>query len=451
MCYKTNRIVWILIFAVVSGILLTESLRAQSQPEESRSELVKQNYDSEAVFSLPENPSLADYEKAMFLSNPAIRGAYGTWRAEVRRIALARGLPDPQINLGYFVQNIETAVGPQEYKIGLMQMIPWLGKLIVQGNIQARQAEAAYQKLQSEIDSKLLLLRYQYFDAYYLERAIDITRQNMDLVKNWESVILSKYKTGMALHANLVKTQIEAIKLQDDLETLVAKRNPLLATFRALLNRDDLSKIHVPDSLQYIPVTDTKEEILSVVMEMNPDLNRMQALQQAASKMVTRSKQNYLPDFTVGVEKIFTGDRWNATGELVPESGKDPLVVMGSVTLPLWFYKQSAGVSVAKHQERKTEAAVINKGNMLQAELESIWFDLNNAARKVKLYENNLIPKSLESLRSSEKAYIGDEIDFLNLIDAQRRYLQFMLAFERTLVNHHKVRARLESLAGRTL
>ena len=446
-----NKVIWLLALIAFLGIFIAGRAGAQEQTKESRSELVRQNYESKSDFVLPQNPSLADYEKAMLLSNPAIRSAYGTWKAEIRRIALHAGLPDPTINFGYFIQNVETAVGPQEYKISIMQMIPWLGKLIVQANIQTREAEASYQSLQGLIDRKLLELRYAYLDAYYLERAIHVTRQNLELVKNWEAVITSKYKTGMVLHSNLVKTQIEAIKLRDDLETLEAKREPLLASFKALLDRIDLVYIHVPDTLDYAPVTDEKEDILSSILEMNPGLNRLQALEEAAAKVVTRKKLNYLPDFAVGMDKVFTGDRWNASGELLPESGKDPLVVMGSISIPLWFYKQSAGVGAAKHQLRKAEAELTDKGNTLRAELEGIWFELNDAARKVELYKNNLIPKSLESLHSSEKAYIGDEIDFLNLIDAQRRYLQFMLAYERATVNHHKVRARLEALAGRTI
>ena len=450
---ETNKIsiMKIRLFFVFTIFFGFHNLVAQTLSENERNSLTEQGYRAQATYELPERPNLVDYEKAMLTGNSAIRAAYGEWQAEIKKIAVAKGLPDPKINFGYFIQNVETAVGPQEYKIGIMQMIPWLGKLKVQGDIQALKAEAAFQKLQSAIEDVLFRLRITYYDFYYLERAIDITRQNMDLVKNWENVILSKYKTGTARHANLIKTQIEVIKLEDDLETLLTRRRPLLAKFRALLNLSDLDRVHVPDSLAYHAVTYTKEDVTSIVLQTNPDLKQLLSMQQAAGKTVTRAKLNYLPDFTIGVDKIFTGDKWNATGQMVPESGKDPLVVMGSLSIPVWFYKQSAGVGAAKNLERKAEAVTKNKENMLQAELEAIWFELDDAKRKVVLYKDLLIPKSLESLRSSEKAYIGDEADFLNLIDAQRRYLQFMLASERALVNHYKVRARLEALAGRKL
>ena len=333
----------------------------------------------------------------------------------------------------------------------MMQTIPWLGKLIAQGGIQAKNSEAALYALQGEIERRILMLRRVYFDYYFLERAIDITRQNMDLVKNWESVILSKYRTGSAGHANLIKTQIESIKLQDDLETLMAKRKPRVAEFRKLLNMPDLESIRIPDRLEMRLLTVEREELVGVVLESNPRLNRMRSMEAAATKAVSRARMNYLPDFSIGLEKIVTGDRYTAGNQPVADSGKDPVVVMGSASIPLWFSKQAAGVSAAKHGQRRAVSMVEEAENGVRAELEIILFELDDAERKVLLYRDVLVPKSLESLRSSEKAYIGDEADFLSLIDAQRRYLQFMLVSEQALVRFGKTRARLEALAGRSL
>lgn len=442
----------VLFFTLFGTIFLSSGdIRTQIPTRSEQNALAVQGHRSAMMYPLPEEPTLIDYEKAMLSDNPSIRAVYGAWQAELKKIAVVRGLPDPTIQFGYFIQNIETAVGPQEYKIGVMQMIPWIGKLIVQGDIQALNAEAVYQKFQSEIDDRLLRLRNLYYDAYYLERAVDVTRENINLVKNWEGVILSKYKTGKAQHANLIKTQIEAVKLQDDLESLLAERKPLLAGFHALLNRSDIERIFVPDSLEYKSFSYTKEDVASMVLENNPSLKRSYLMKETAGKGVTRARLNYFPDFSIGIDRIFTGDKWNAMGQPVAESGKDPLVVMGSVSIPLWFNKQAAGVGAAEYLEKKAEAEVEVQENSVRVELEKIWFELKDADRKVVLYREVLVPKSLESLRSSEKAYIGDEADFLDLIDAQRRYLEFMLASERALVRHQKAWARLEALAGRTL
>ncbi len=439
---------------VMNGLLITiiwSGLQAQDLIKSDPIHLAQKGYQSSSRFTLPENAGLADYEKFLLLNDPVIRASYGGWQSEVKGIAVAKGLPDPRINFGYFIENIETAVGPQEYKIGVMQRIPWLGKLIVQGNMQARKADAAFQNLKGTISSQLLKLRNLYYDYFYLERAIDITRQNLDLVKNWEQVILINYKTSTAGHSNLIKTQIETVKLEDELVTLEARRSPLIESVRALLNLQSLQAFYVPDSLFYHPLPNSKENILNDVLDSNPGLKAKDFMSQAAGKSVSRAKMNFLPDFSIGVDFIRTGDKFNTQGQPVPESGKDPIILMGSVNIPLWFYKQSAAVSSAKHEKKKADAEVVAKENAVYADFEKIWFQLEDSNRKVTLYRDFLIPKSLESLRASEKAYISGSADFLNLIDAQRRFLQFELTYEQNIVRYHKTYARLEALVGRAL
>jgi outer membrane protein TolC len=66
----------------------------------------------------------------------------------------------------------------------------------------------------------------------------------------------------------------------------------------------------------------------------------------------------------------------------------------------------------------------------------------------VKLYQNVLIPKGLESLGATEKAYRSDKIDFLSLVDAQQRLLTFQMKYEKALINYLKAKCKLYILTG---
>lgn len=46
-----------------------------------------------------------------------------------RRVPQVRALPDPRLSFGFFINEVETRVGPQRAKIGLQQTFPWIGKL----------------------------------------------------------------------------------------------------------------------------------------------------------------------------------------------------------------------------------------------------------------------------------------------------------------------------------
>ena len=382
--------------------------------------------------------------------NPQIREAWFQWQAEAKSLNVAYGLPDPQINFGYFVRNIETAVGPQEWKIGFMQMIPWPGKLKVQGDIQSQKAEAAQCRVKEISADVIYQVQSVYWEAWYLEKSIAITRQNVDLIKQWEQIILTKYRTSAAKHSDLIKTQIEAIRLEDNLETLKAGRLPLLQQFRALIHMDSLQEIQFPDSLARAKKILDKEIVRKMIFENNPGLAGQQSMRKAAEKSVTRAKLNWLPDFSVGTDYIATGNRL-MNGKPVAESGKDPIVVMGSVSLPLWGYKQAAQVRAAQETELQADMKIESMQTTLESSFEKAWFYYENAQRKWHLYQDRLLPKSVESLKATEKAYIGGETELLSLVDAQRRDLDFRLASERARIDYWKAIAQLEKLAGRSL
>lgn len=124
---------------------------------------------------------------------------------------------------------------------------------------------------------------------------------------------------------------------------------------------------------------------------------------------------------------------------------------MGSISIPLWFSKQAAAVRAARLKEDAAEAGLEHTANQMKAELAKTLYRLSEAERKIALYQTVLIPKGIESLKSSEKAYIGGTIEFINLIDARRRLLEFQLALETSLVSFEKTKAELAALMGRKL
>lgn len=402
--------------------------------------LVAEGFQKENGVPLPTKAQIDDYYRIALQNNPRIKAAYAKWQASVENIAVVKNLPDPRLSFGYFLENVETKVGPQEYRIGLTQMIPWFGKLRLQGDIQTLKADAEFQHLQSVINNLYFQVKDVVYKVYYLDQSVDIMKQNINLVQNWEVVVRNKYKTATVGHPDLIKTQIERIKLQDDLQTLEDRYQPLIEKMGALVNDSTVNFVHIPDSLVYIPFEITREELERIILESNPDLLMLNFSQDASELSIKRARLNYYPDLGIGIDYIGTG-----------LTSQDPLIGMVSLSFPLWFKKQKAGVDAARYRQRQDDEQVLEMENQLRVNMENIWFELIDARRKLSLYRNNLIPKSLESLRASEKAYIADKADFINLIDAQRLYLKFLLEYERSLVLYTTAYAKLENIAGREL
>jgi cobalt-zinc-cadmium efflux system outer membrane protein len=77
----------------------------------------------------PERPqlpghSLGELRLHAARHNPGLRAAFERWKADLERIPQARSLPDPRFTYGYFIERVETRVGPQRHRFSLQQMLP---------------------------------------------------------------------------------------------------------------------------------------------------------------------------------------------------------------------------------------------------------------------------------------------------------------------------------------
>jgi len=376
-------------------------------------------------------------------NNPVIKRSYNLWKSAEASIVSVKGLSNPTVSVGYFLESINTATGPQQYKIGLMQKFPFLGKRGLEGKIQTSKAEHSYYKYvghQLELDHAV---RSTWYDYYYLLKVVELTKQNFNLIQNWDGVIRSKYVTARTGHPDLIKTQIELIQLEDELFTLDNKKKPILEQFRSLLNDSSLTDIIVPDSLTFEWVKMDLSSIKGQILKNNTKALGATAEIEMQKVRVKRFKLNRMPDIGLGVESITTGKK---DGNSV--SGKDPLVVKLSFDIPIWFRKTNAEIASANHELIGAESQAVSIQNELKRELEMVLFDLEESNRQIRLYKDVLIPKGLESLGASEIAYRGDKIEFISLVDAQRRLLNFQMKYEKALVDYLKAKSKLSVLTG---
>ena len=134
-----------------------------------------------------------------------------------------------------------------------------------------------------------------------------------------------------------------------------------------------------------------------------------------------------------------------------PDNGKDPVVVMASVNLPIWHDKYRANQRRARARYLAALKERLGAENALASEVHLGLYEFRDAHRKINLYRDSLIPKAEQSLKVTQAAFMADKADFLDLIDTQRMLLEFQLLYERALTNSAQRLAQLEMLIGREL
>jgi len=392
--------------------------------------------------------TLSDYLTYAALNNAQLKSKFENWKAALEQVPQAKALEDPKFTYSYFIEEVETRVGPQRNKFGIMQTFPWFGELEARADAASAKANVARQQYEA---AKLELFRDvkdAFFEFSYLATAIDIANENLDLLKHVEEVARTKYRSSATPHPDIIRVQIELATLDDILNSLEKLKEPSVARLNSILNRKTDAQLEWPAKEKPVQVLLERDAILERIAGMNPELAVLDWQTEAARMEVELAKKKFYPNIGVGVDWIQT-DSARMSG--VSDSGKDAVALMFSLNIPLWrdSYKaaeRQAQANVRKYQHQKTDTR-----NRKFSEALQIIYKIEDSKRKMDLYGDVLAAKARELLQSSESAYRAGTLDFLSLIDAQRMLLNYQLKYHRAITDYQQNIAEVEALTGEPL
>jgi len=377
--------------------------------------------------------------------NPGLRAAYDRWTAAIAEIPQAESLPDPQLSYTYFVEPVETRVGPQRQKFGLSQTVPLFGKRSLRGDLAAHNANASGARFEAARRELHLRVTQLWNDSYLLHQSIAITEENVQLLTHLERVALRQYSSGAAPQSVVLRAQVELGRLEERLRSLEDQKRPLRAALNAELDRPVETDIAWADSIDTRPLPLSIEDLRLLTLNGNPQLRAVSSLVAKEAAASDLAGKNSIPDVTLGAEIIDTG---RAEIQGVKDSGKNAVVASVKVNLPLWRSRFGAERSEAEAQHSAALHERLQLENQLLAKLEWAHFELRDAERRAELYAHNLLPRGRQSLEVTENAFITGQATFLDLVDAQRVLLEFQLAEKRALTDRANWRAELEQIVG---
>lgn len=395
-------------------------------------------------------------------NNPRLKAAWARVEAALDKIPQERSLQDPRVSLGWFAVPAETRVGPQVARLGLTQTIPWIGKLIARGDRAALEAEAE----KARYDALRLTIVYDVKRLWYelaaLEEAVVVAREAEVLLEHLEGVIHARYVAAMAPMADLLAVQSERDLLRDRIRTLEARRAPVLASLNAALHRPmEMALAATPDIPLFTLALD-EAALVARLEAQSPQLKVFEHLLERERKGETLARLDYIPDFTFGIETTITNHwdvyrgvdskgQWMFPTPPPGDSGKDPVVLSLSFTLPIFNERRQAATREARARQL---AAIKDRDGLrdrLAADLSMASFNLDDAARKAALYQDALIPRAVQAFGAAIGAYQAGTGRYAELIMAQRSLLELELSAVQALAAQGQRLAEIESLVGEDL
>lgn len=389
--------------------------------------------------------ALTEYLEYAALHNAGLKAVFEQWKAALEEIPQAEALPDPRFTYGYFIKEVETRVGPQQQRVSITQTFPWFGTIEARTDAAAAEAKAARKRFEAAKLQLFYRVKDAFYEYLYLHRAVEIAQENLELIRHFEEVARAKYIAATAQHPDIIRAQVQLAMLEDKVKELQELRVPIVARLNAVLNPPEPIELPWPIREEIDPPDIEREELLAILVRENPQLQAKDFELLSAQSRVELAKRKFYPDLGVGVDWIDTDE---VDGSNMRDNGKDPVILMFTMNLPIWRKSYRGAELQARARARKTQHERKDLENNLIAQAAGVLYAFEDSGRKIALYGEILVPKAEELVGASETAYTAGTIDFLSLTDAQQTLLQYQLLLERARANHQQRLAELEMLVG---
>ncbi len=438
--------------------------------------------------------SLDDYLKIAAQNNPALKSKYTKYLASLQKVPQVGALPDPDLSFGYFIEPMEVLGGKQRAQIQLMQMFPWRGTLKAAKNEAAQMAQSDFEAFRAEKEELFYNVRKSYFQLWLTDRQIAVNDSALVLLQSIEKLLLAKFgsengsvtatasrsamneapqkttmgmnpgdsrdnslrqapamgggssmgKPGAALN-DLLQLRIETGTVINTIASLKQRRQVMTTQFNLLLNREPNLPVTLPTELQ-VPDGDYQSVALfDSIKQNNPMLKMSKAdIEAFHARQVMNRKMGY-PMIGIGLNYTVVGKSEMSTSSM---NGKDMVMPMLSVKLPLYRKKYTASVREAQLLEQSATENAVNVQNMLFMEFTDTQLAIDEANRNLRLTKQNReLTQQSFSLQRTQFATSG--IGLNDLVRTHKVLLDYRIAVLQAETDKRIAYAALQKLVAK--
>ena len=377
--------------------------------------------------------------------SPKVKAAKARWLATIEQYPQVTALPDPMFMYGYYARSVETRVGPQRHRISFSQTFPYPGTLDAAGEVVKKAIEIARVKHEQVIRDLIVELKLSYHELAYLQRAVELTRQNYELITSILTITTARYAEGKATLNDVLKAQSQLAQLEYDLVLLEELQRVEHANINGILSIPSSTLLGVTVAVPYEPLDVTLADVEKQALSKRQEL-RIAALNvEKATEKIALAELQTKPMLKFDLMAIETG---KALMIDAPDSGKDPFTIGFGVTIPWSSLKNSSKVREAQQNREASTANKLVLEDETKVALRKIYFRLENARRLVELYETTLIPQAGAAIEVAEEWHQEGPKSIAGFLETQSVWLNFNLARLRAIADYQQNVARLEQLVG---
>jgi cobalt-zinc-cadmium efflux system outer membrane protein len=438
-------------FSMAAAVLVAAAITSIARPGVSDTEIPNGVASADAIVESQDDPELRLLLRDVLDRNPKVARMSAEAMAAVQRAPQVAALPDPTASLTWFLMSPQTRVGPLQATLNISQSLPWFGTLKLEEQAAMWEAAATRARVEATRLEVVTEARVAYHELQFLDIERGVVREDRMTLEHYAELALARYASGVGLDQEVIKIQAEITRDDTRLLGIAARRSEVVAKLNALRDRPQSSAVAVSEPVRGRSVVLDPEDLRRRALTGRPEVVAADAVVEAATVRVERSKKAYSPNLMVGLSYGFVGTRDDEAGRLVPPEGNgdDDLGLMVGVSLPVWRSKLEAGVEEGTARSLAAAEAARELTTSIDEQLGELLSRIPLLEDQMALYDNVLIVQARQSLFSAESAYAAGTADALDLLDAERVLLQVRVAAARVGTDLEIAYARLEgAVAG---
>jgi len=393
--------------------------------------------------------TLDDLVKVTLEKNPEIRASVSRWKASTKRPSQEGTLPNPTVGIKFRNSGFdEITLGDDpmsNFEVSFNQEIPFPGKLSKRQKISEYESEAQRWDTEGVKRDVIAELKKTYYEWYLVNRSIEITRENKDLLEKFTRIAETKYEVGKGIQQDVVKAQVELSKFIEKLELLNRRKGIIEARLRTIANMDENTALGNPVSkIRKTELSNELVQIIKTAKENSPGIRSDKEMIERNEQALVLARKNYFPDLILHAAYA---NRSGGNGDL-----NDIWELGIGFRVPLYFWsREKPAVEEATINLVSSKQDYTDSFNKVVYMLNDYYLTAESTGKLTNLYSKGIIPQSKLSLESALSGYQVGKVDFLTLLDSLITLYTYRIEYYNQLVEHQQALADIERITGTSI
>ena len=449
--------------------------------------------------------SLSHYIRVAIENNPGVKSQSFAYEAYLERIPQAGAFQDPELSVEAYTMPMEIVGGRSIANISLMQMFPWFGTrnaARVEANHMANMQD---QQVRETVNDLIFQVSAQWYNLQKLNEQLQNNEENKQILDQLEQLALRRFSapastalptatptvssnaasssistssssmggmnmgggatTSSATAMNMssggnmggmsggsaagmsvvLRIQLEIAEIENNIASLHSQIKAEKAKFNALLNREADQEVSVGSEITKLTFLYSEQEALALIEKNNPMLEMISEEGLALGAKAEMDKKMSYPMIGIGVQYMIVGETDNMMLAMEGMNGKDMIMPMVSMSLPLFRNKYNAQQKESELWRKSSAENYTNTLNMLRSDFYSFKSQLDDSERVLSLYEKQtILAQTTYSLILKE--FVTGQSDLTNVIEVQRQLLDYQLRTAEAMANYNTMVVSIKKL-----